>query len=119
LSVSVSRFLHQKCYHTLIHDINLSDKECIQYSFSKALGLAIVLGGSIVKVPQILKIVKARSARGLSLASFLLDSAGTGINVAYNIRKHFPWSTYGESVFLLVQNVSDRSRAGLHHLSAG
>lgn len=97
----------QKCYRSLIHDIDLSDKECIQYSMSKLLGLAIVMGGAVVKVPQIIKIVNGRSARGLSLASFLLDSAGTGINVAYNIRKHFPWSTYGESVFLLVQNVRD------------
>lgn len=58
-----------------------------------------------MKVPQILKIVRGRSARGLSLASYLLDSASLGITVAYNVRLEFPWSTYGENCFLLVQNV--------------
>ncbi|ORY86741.1 hypothetical protein BCR35DRAFT_302478 [Leucosporidium creatinivorum] len=95
----------QECYDSLIYNTNFSDSACIQYSISKALGFGIVLGGSIVKVPQIIKIVRSHSARGLSLSSYLLDTAATGITVAYNVRNEFPWSTYGESVFLLVQNV--------------
>lgn len=64
------------------------------------------MGGSIVKLPQIVKIVRGKSARGLSLASYLLDTGSLVITVAYNIRHEFPWSTYGENVFLLLQNVS-------------
>lgn len=44
----------QKCYESLIEDLDFSDSECIKYSISKALGVAIVLGGSIMKVPQLL-----------------------------------------------------------------
>ena len=44
----------QKCYESLIENLDLSDSECIKYSISKALGVAIVLGGSIMKVPQLL-----------------------------------------------------------------
>lgn len=69
------------------------------------LGLGLVAGGSIVKVPQILKIVNSKSAKGLSLSSYLLDTAGLAVTVAYNYRHAFPWSTYGENVFLVIQNV--------------
>ncbi|SGY14941.1 BQ5605_C013g07174 [Microbotryum silenes-dioicae] len=93
------------CFTTLIYNTDLGDRRCIQYSISKALGLAIVLGGSIVKLPQIIKIINARSARGVSLASYLLDTSSTAIVVAYNVRNSFPWSTYGENIFLLAQNV--------------
>lgn len=44
----------QKCYESLIENLNFSDLECIKYSISKGLGVAIVLGGSIMKVPQLL-----------------------------------------------------------------
>lgn len=38
--------------------------------------------GAIVKVPQILKILRSGSARGISLASYLLDTASLAIVVA-------------------------------------
>ena len=37
--------------------------------------------------------------------SYLLDTAGLGITVAYNLRMGYSWSSYGENVFLLAQNV--------------
>ena len=55
-------------------------------------------GGGIVKVPQIIKIVRSRSASGLSLSSYLLDTASLLLTVAYNVRLDFPLSTYGENV---------------------
>jgi mannose-P-dolichol utilization defect protein 1 len=78
----------------------------VRYSISKVLGIGIVVGGGIVKVPQIIKIVNSKSARGVSLASYLLDTASLLIVVAYNVRSHFPFSTYGENLFLTIQNVS-------------
>jgi mannose-P-dolichol utilization defect protein 1 len=73
------------------------------------LGVGIIAGGAVVKVPQILTVLSAKSARGLSLSSYLLDTAATAITVAYNVRNGFPLSTYGEMVFLLAQNVSSLS----------
>ncbi len=40
---------------------------------SKGIGLAIVVFSAILKVPQILKILKAKSAEGLSYTSFLME----------------------------------------------
>ncbi|KAL8277194.1 hypothetical protein RQP46_010367 [Phenoliferia psychrophenolica] len=95
----------QECYTTLVWNLDLTATSCLKYSISKVLGLGIVAGGSIVKVPQILKIVRGKNARGLSLSSYVLDTAGLAITVAYNYRNGFSFSTYGESVLILVQNV--------------
>ncbi len=44
----------QKCYVSLVEDLDFADAKCIQLSVSKLLGIAIVAGGSVMKVPQIL-----------------------------------------------------------------
>ncbi|KAF7729944.1 hypothetical protein EC973_003357 [Apophysomyces ossiformis] len=95
----------ETCYDSLIQNFNLTDFACIKYALSKALGFGIVLGGSIVKIPQIVTIVAKKSAEGLSLASFLLETASYGIILAYNLRLANPFSTYGEVLFMAAQNV--------------
>lgn len=94
-----------KCYVSLIENLNIQDVDCIKYSVSKGLGLGIVLGGSIVKIPQILTILKNKSAEGLSLASFLLEALSYSITLSYNIRQGNPFSTYGEIMFIYIQNI--------------
>ncbi|KAJ9113541.1 hypothetical protein QFC20_001892 [Naganishia adeliensis] len=93
------------CYDSLIYNFDLSDTECVKYSISKGLGLGIVVGGSIVKLPQIGKIINSKSARGLSLSAYVLETASYAITLAYAYRNAFPFSTYGENLFLSVQNV--------------
>jgi mannose-P-dolichol utilization defect protein 1 len=98
-------FRFQQCYVSLVEDLNVTDTHCLKYALSKGLGLGMVAGGAILKVPQIISVVSSGSAKGLSLSSYVLDTAATAITVAYNIRKENPFSTYGELGFLLVQNV--------------
>ncbi|GAA5883685.1 hypothetical protein JCM3774_002953 [Rhodotorula dairenensis] len=94
----------QECYTTLVYNLDLTSSECLKLALSKLLGLGMVAGGAILKLPQILTVVRSRSARGLSLSSYVLDTVATGITVAYNVRNGFPFSTYGEMGFLLAQN---------------
>jgi len=89
--------LGSECYTNLIYNVQLDHIYCLKYGISKFLSLAIVFGSGIVKVPQIIKILQSRSARGLSLAGFLLDSLGLVIIVCYNHRHDFPFSTYGSA----------------------
>ncbi|WAQ84461.1 hypothetical protein PtA15_5A31 [Puccinia triticina] len=96
--------LGTECYTNLIYNVQLDEIHCLKYGISKFLSLAIVFGSGIVKVPQIIKILQSKSARGLSLVGFLLDSLGLVIIVCYNYRHDFPISTYGESFLLLIQN---------------
>lgn len=95
----------ETCYHSLVERLDLGDSECLKFAFSKALGLGIVVGGSIVKVPQVLLIISANSARGLSLTAYVLETLSYAISLAYSYRNSFPFSTYGENLFLTLQNV--------------
>ncbi|KAF9354498.1 hypothetical protein BGX26_007673 [Mortierella sp. AD094] len=95
----------EKCYSSLIEDFDYHDVPCIKYAISKGLGFGIVAGGAIVKVPQIIKIVQAHSAQGLSLSSYSLETLACVIGLAYNIREGHPLSTYGETFFVTIQNL--------------
>lgn len=95
----------QKCYTSLVENLDIGDIECLKYSISKGLGIGIVVGGSVMKVPQLLLIVNARSARGVSLTSYIFETLAYGITLAYSYRNEFPFSTYGENFFLTLQNI--------------
>lgn len=95
----------QKCYKSLVEDLNYNDIDCLRLGVSKGLGVGIVAGGSIVKVPQILKLLSSGSAAGISVTSYFLETTAFLITLGYNVRQQFPFSTYGETVFIAAQNV--------------
>lgn len=95
----------ETCYKSLVLDINEADSACIKHAVSKGLGYGIVGASSIVKVPQILKLVNSKSAAGVSFLSYFLETAAYLVSLAYNARSGFPFSTYGETALILIQNV--------------
>lgn len=97
--------LGNKCYTSLVEELNVSDVDCLKLFLSKGLGIGIVLGGALAKLPQIIKIISAQSARGLSFESYVLETCAMGITFAYNLRQGNPFSTYGEVAFLTLQNI--------------
>lgn len=50
-------------------------------------------------------VINARSARGLSLTAYILETLSYAITLVYSFRNNFPFSTYGENLFLTVQNI--------------
>ncbi|CAL5206051.1 unnamed protein product [Lathyrus oleraceus] len=82
---------------------NFPDKDCLLPLISKLLGYAIVAASTTVKLPQILKILKHKSVRGLSMLAFELEVVGYTIALAYSLHKGLPFSAYGELLFLLIQ----------------
>ncbi|OAA68227.1 polyketide synthase [Niveomyces insectorum RCEF 264] len=97
--------LGDACYRTLVLDVDPTDTPCLRLAVSKALGVGIVAASAVVKVPQIVKLVRARSAAGVSFLSYLLETTSYLVSLAYNVRRGFPFSTYGETAFILAQNV--------------
>lgn len=102
LGVSI---IGETCYKTLILDLDPTDSECLKFAISKGLGIGIIGASSIVKVPQIIKLVQSKSASGVSFLSYLLETTSYLITLAYNIRNGFPFSTFGETALILGQNV--------------
>lgn len=95
----------EKCYKAILLDVDLENTECLKLAVSKGLGIGIIGASSIVKVPQILKLVNSQSAAGISFLSYLLETAAYIITLAYNFRNGFPFSTYGETALIMGQNV--------------
>ncbi|KAH7374975.1 mannose-P-dolichol utilization defect 1 protein [Plectosphaerella cucumerina] len=97
--------LGPRCHASLVRELTLTDDACLKLAVSKALGLGIVGASSIVKVPQILKLLNSKSASGVSVLSYLLETAAYVVTLAYNFRNEFPFSTYGETALIAAQNV--------------
>ncbi|EON62618.1 hypothetical protein W97_01842 [Coniosporium apollinis CBS 100218] len=94
------------CYQTLLHDIDpLSDPACLKLAISKGLGIGIIGASSIVKIPQLLKLLNSQSSEGISFLSYALETSAYLIGLAYNVRQGFPFSTYGETALIAVQNI--------------
>ncbi|KAL4649570.1 hypothetical protein ACB092_01G023200 [Castanea dentata] len=83
----------------------IPEKDCLLPLISKLLGYCIVAASTTVKLPQILKILKNGSVRGLSVVAFELEVVGYTIALAYCLHQGLPFSAYGELAFLLVQAI--------------
>jgi mannose-P-dolichol utilization defect protein 1 len=85
--------------------LQLPPSVCIKFILSKILGYSIIVGSSIIKVPQIINILKSRKVEGLNIYMFLLELIGYTISMFYSYRLNLPFSTYGENMFMTIQNL--------------
>lgn len=93
------------CYEEIVEELNFSNVPCLKLGLSKGIGMAIVFGGCIVKLPQISKILKSRSAIGVSFLSYFLETLSYIVTIAYNLRSNNPFSTWGETMAITLQNM--------------
>jgi len=99
-------FFSKNCFDTLFDEDNIGSAEflkCLQFVASKLLGYLIVAGSVFLKVPQIIQIVRAKSAEGISFSMCYLELFSYSIMVAYCLHLNYPFSVYGDSVFVLIQ----------------
>ncbi|XP_059524752.1 mannose-P-dolichol utilization defect 1 protein isoform X2 [Myotis daubentonii] len=104
--VLVPILLPEKCYDQFFVQWDLLHVPCLKILLSKGLGLGIVAGSLLVKLPQVLKILGAKSAEGLSLQSVMLELVALTGTMVYSIVNHFPFSSWGEALFLMLQTVT-------------
>ena len=97
--------LGRQCHRKLLLDADFRAQACLKLAISKVLGLGIVVGSAGVKLPQILKLVSSGKATGISSLGYTLETASYVIGLAYSVRRGFPFSTYGETAFIAVQNI--------------
>ncbi|VDN99965.1 unnamed protein product [Rodentolepis nana] len=105
LIVPILNFLlPERCVNTYMKDHDFLNVECFKILLSKCLGYGIVIGASLVKLPQLVKIWRSGSAKGLSIIAQILELVCYTSTSAYSLYLKFPFSTFGDSVFLLVQS---------------
>jgi len=95
--------LSPQCFDTLFVKMMFNSPDCWKMFISRGLGLGIIAGATCVKLPQILKILKSGSAKGISFTGTLLELVAVTANGAYSFSKGFPFNSYGEAVTLSLQ----------------
>ncbi|KAA0723219.1 Mannose-P-dolichol utilization defect 1 protein [Triplophysa tibetana] len=104
--ILINYLMPEKCFDEFFLQFNLLHVDCLKIVISKGLGIGIILGSVLVKLPQILKLIGAKSAEGLSFNSILLELFAITGTMAYSIINSFPFSAWGEALFLMIQTVT-------------
>lgn len=88
------------CCTKFIHNLDVTDEKCLALFATKLLGYGIVVGASAVKLPQVFKILGAKSGVGITIFGVLLELMAITFNACYSFRNNFPFSAWGEAIFL-------------------
>lgn len=76
---------------------------CLKQVVTNSANLGILLGALTVKLPQILKILAAKSVSGISESSLALELLSATAACLYARLMGFPFSSWGEMFFISVQ----------------
>ncbi|KAF0751134.1 mannose-P-dolichol utilization defect 1 protein [Aphis craccivora] len=101
--------LTPKCYEVFFYDLDFFNGTCIRSALSKGLGFGIVGGSLLVKLPQVIKVWHSKSAVGISLVNVCMDLFAVTANVVYSYSSQFPFSSWGDSLFILFQTLLIRA----------
>lgn len=94
---------NDKCCVKWVKNLDYQDQECMKIFIAKSLGYGIVVGASLVKLPQVFKILGAKSGVGITIFGVLLELMAITFNACYSYRNNFPFSAWGEAVFLAIE----------------
>ena len=75
----------------------------MKFTFSKAVGFAVISGSFIYKVPQIINIIKAGSTKGIQASSVYFESLVFLHTLSYSKHLQLDLSVYGETIIVLFQ----------------
>jgi mannose-P-dolichol utilization defect 1 len=67
--------------------------------------MVIIAGSVVLKVPQIINFVKDKSVEGVSSSMYVLETIGYTVSLLYFFLGGYPFSTYGENVFMILQSM--------------
>ena len=77
----------------------------IQASTIDLIGYAAATGTTVSFLPQLIRVVRLRSARDISLGMFLIFSAGTALWLTYGVLSR-SWPVAGANAVTLVLSIS-------------
>ncbi|XP_011303981.1 mannose-P-dolichol utilization defect 1 protein homolog [Fopius arisanus] len=95
-----------ECLKEYFTNFNFLHAQCFKATLSKGLGLGIIAGSFMVKVPQVIKIFNNKSSEGINFASVLLDLFAITAMISYSFVSGFPFSAWGDGVFLGIQTLA-------------
>ncbi|GAX75274.1 hypothetical protein CEUSTIGMA_g2719.t1 [Chlamydomonas eustigma] len=69
------------------------------------IGYLVLAGACFRSIPQIVRMLKEKSAEGLSLTSNVSELLSYTVHIVYNVKQGYPFNTFGDSVPLWFQDV--------------
>ncbi|CDK28102.1 unnamed protein product [Kuraishia capsulata CBS 1993] len=108
LRILGGKLIGDEAFEVLVMELDPFSPEgniLLKPAISKVLGLGLIGGSSIVKLPQILSVIRSKSAEGISLLTTLLESFCYLVSLSSNFRSGTPFLAFGEVAFMLVQNL--------------
>ncbi|CDW85211.1 UNKNOWN [Stylonychia lemnae] len=103
-SVPLKWFVFREdCFDTFFEKKDFFNKECLKITISKCIGYTIIAGAFIIKVPQILKILKSKSVEGISKYLYYIDLLMYMNSTGYSLHMKIPFSVSGENIIILIQ----------------
>lgn len=103
-SIPVSVIIGDKCASEILN-FTYVDYECHKKFLSRCIGIVILVGSAFIKLPQIIKIMAAGSAKGLCPQTYLLELVFLSLYASFNYRNGSHPILYGETVFVMIQNI--------------
>lgn len=94
------------CCRKSVIDFEFPNSECQKLFSTKLIGYGIIAGASAIKLPQVFKIFSAKSGAGITLFGVLLELLAITFNTCYSFRNNFPFSAWGEAIFLAVETAA-------------
>ncbi|XP_015176278.1 PREDICTED: mannose-P-dolichol utilization defect 1 protein homolog [Polistes dominula] len=98
-------FFTKKCVKVYFENLDFLHAECFKATLSKILGLGIIAGSLLVKVPQIVKIFQNKDSKGINIYSVLMDLFAITAMTSYSFVSGFPFSSWGDGVSLGIQTL--------------
>jgi mannose-P-dolichol utilization defect protein 1 len=86
-----------------INDPAALDVSALLQLASRILSTFIVVGSCAFKLPQIYNMLRSGDARGVSLASTVVEGLGFAIAAAWGYVRELPFTAYGEALTILAQ----------------
>lgn len=93
--------ISEKCFNVIVNEGNYTDIECLKFAISKGIGYGMIIFSSILKLPQIIKIINAKSVVGLSPISFYLEVIAYTLTIVYNYVLVFLFIYVELSIFII------------------
>jgi mannose-P-dolichol utilization defect protein 1 len=72
---------------------------------SSLVGWLVIVGSALYKLPQLVRIWRVGSAKGISVTTYVCETLSIAFSLCYALRNGFPFNTFGESGFILLQNL--------------
>ena len=99
----LEKFFKEECF-IKFQLLDFSDMDCIKFTITRCIGMAIVVGSGILKMPQIVKILQNSSVEGLSQLTLYIETMIFMQTAGLGRFNGLSFTVYGESLIIMVQN---------------